>query len=122
MNREALRTLHSHWKGDVTMKEKKIGARLCELRKRNAYTQKELAARLGVHITTVKNWECGSCYPDAKNICALAELYHVSADTLLGREHADYIPLNGLTEQERKQIICIVQAYMDYLPRTALKR
>lgn len=70
-----------------------FGSRLCQLRKKNGITQRDLAQKLGVHITTIKNWEGGNCYPDAKNICALADLLHVSADSLLGREEGDTVSL-----------------------------
>lgn len=43
-----------------------IGTILCQLRKRNSLTQRELAKRLGVHITTIKNRKGDNCYPDAK--------------------------------------------------------
>jgi len=34
-----------------------FGSRLCQLRKKNGITQRDLAQKLGVHITTIKNWE-----------------------------------------------------------------
>ena len=98
------------------MKDATIGTILCQLRKRNAMTQKELAKKLSVHITTIKNWEGDNCYPDAKNICALADLFHVTTDFMLGREHMEIISLEGLTVAERKQLLHIVQAYIDTIP------
>ena len=93
-----------------------MGSVLCQLRKKNAMTQKELAAKLNVHLTTIKNWESSSCLPDAKNICALADLYHVTTDYLLGRQYGETISLEGLAAGERKQLLHIVQAYIDTLP------
>lgn len=98
------------------MKDVSIGTILCDLRKRNAMTQKELAKKLNVHITTIKNWESDSCYPDAKNICSLADLFHVTTDFLLGRDNSEVISLQGLTPAERKQLLHIVQAYIDAKP------
>ena len=63
---------------------------LFQLRRKNSMTQKELSQILQVHITTVKKWEGGSCYPDAKNICALADIFHVTTDYLLGLESDRY--------------------------------
>ena len=82
-----------------------IGSVLCSLRKQNVMTQKELAKNLSVHITTIKNWESGNCYPDAKNVCALADLFHVTTDYLLGREPSETISLEGLAPGERKQLL-----------------
>lgn len=73
-----------------------FGKRLCELRKGNAWTQRELANRLGVHITTIKNWESNNCSPDAKNICALADLFHITTDSLLGRDKGETISIPAL--------------------------
>lgn len=87
--------------------------RLCELRKGNAWTQKDLAGKLGVHITTIKNWESDNCSPDAKNICALADLFHVTTDSLLGRDEIEMINIPELTGRERKQLFSIIQAYID---------
>ena len=78
-----------------------FGMRLCDLRKQNAWTQKELAGKLGVYITTIKNWENDSCSPDAKNICALADFFHVTTDSLLGRENVETINIPELTMRER---------------------
>lgn len=88
---------------------------LFQLRRKNSMTQKELSQILQVHITTVKKWEGGSCYPDAKNICALADIFHVTTDYLLGRASDEIISLDNLKPIERRQILHIVQAYMDSL-------
>ena len=84
-------------------------------------TQRELAKRLNIHITTVKNWESAACIPDAKNLCALSDLFHVSTDFLLGREHSDTISLEGLTPAQRRQVIHLVQAYIDTIPENPSK-
>lgn len=94
-------------------RESSFGVRLSELRKRNAMTQRDLAGKLNVHITTIKNWESDSCSPDAKNISALADLFHVTTDSLLGREDFETIALPELTTPERKQIFQMIQAYLD---------
>lgn len=44
----------------------------------------QAAARLEVSITTLMNWETGKTKPKAQNIKAMAELYNVSADYLIG--------------------------------------
>lgn len=93
--------------------ETSFGSRLCQLRKKNGITQRDLAQRLGVHITTIKNWECGNCYPDAKNICALADLLHVSADSLLGREEGDTVSLAEAPPALRKVIRQVIQVLID---------
>ena len=99
------------------MTDLSFGEILQDLRKIKSMSQSDLAKQLNIHITTVKNWESSACLPDAKNLCALADLFNVTTDRLLGRDHADIITLDDLNSAERKQVIHIVQAYIDTLPR-----
>lgn len=93
--------------------ETSLSFRLCQLRKKNGITQRELAQRLNVHITTIKNWESGSCSPDAKNICALADLLRVSTDCLLGREEGEIVSLAAVPPAIRKIIRQVIQLLID---------
>lgn len=102
------------------MKEKpnqdSFSYRLRQLRKKQNLTQQGLADKLNVHVTTVKNWENCCCLSDVENVCIIADALHVTTDYLLGREENERIPLEGLTERERKQLFQIIQAYIDGLP------
>ncbi len=68
--------------------------RLADLRKQHGYSQEELAAKLGVSRQAVSKWECGESSPDTDNIIALAQLYGMSIDDLLG---------NPVKKEEEKQ-------------------
>lgn len=59
--------------------------RLRALRKLMGLTQKDAADRLELGQTTVANYENGTRVPDLKTISALADLYGVTVDYLLGR-------------------------------------
>lgn len=96
--------------------ENSFGSVLSFLRKKHGLTQKELAKRLNVHVTTVKNWEGNTCSPDVKNLCILADLFHVTTDYLLGREKGDRISLACLDPDERRQLLQMVQDYIDLRP------
>ncbi len=61
-----------------------IANRLAELRKQHGYNQEELAEKLGVSRQAVSKWECGESSPDTDNLIALAKVYDVSLDELLG--------------------------------------
>ncbi len=61
-----------------------IANRLAELRKEHGYSQEELAAELGVSRQAISKWECGESSPDTDNLIALAKVYNVSLDELLG--------------------------------------
>ena len=55
-------------------------------RKRAGYSQKEVAQILHVTASAVSSWESGRYIPDPSNLSALADLYKVSVDILLGRQ------------------------------------
>lgn len=66
-----------------------FGSVLSRLRKKHGLTQRELAIRLNVHVTT---------------------------DYLLGREKGDRISLECLDPDERRQLLQMIQAYIDSRP------
>lgn len=52
-------------------------------RKRNGYTQEQIAERLGVSRQAVAKWERGESLPDIENVIALADIYEVTVDSLV---------------------------------------
>mgnify|MGYP001081476259 CR=1 FL=1 len=62
----------------------KTANRLYELRKQHGYSQDELAEMLNVSRQAVSKWERSESSPDTDNLIALARLYGVSLDELLG--------------------------------------
>jgi transcriptional regulator with XRE-family HTH domain len=61
-----------------------IGAIIKDLRRKQKYTQEQLAAYLGVTAQAISRWESGACYPDMESLPRLAAFFGVSADVLLG--------------------------------------
>ncbi len=57
-----------------------------KFRKRAGYSQKEVAEILHVTQGAVSSWEAGRWEPDQQNLSALADLYGISTDALLGRQ------------------------------------
>ena len=57
-----------------------------KFRKRAGYSQKEVAEILHITQGAVSSWESGRWEPDQQNLSALADLYGVSTDALLGRQ------------------------------------
>ena len=62
--------------------------RLKQLRKAAGYTQATLSAEMGVSQQAVGKWEQGKSSPAPETLAALARLFHVSMDDLMGRESA----------------------------------
>lgn len=57
--------------------------KLKELRETKGYTQRDLAKRLNVSVSSVGMWESTSQIPTAKKLIEIASLFNVSVDTLL---------------------------------------
>ena len=64
----------------------KTANRLQQLRKESGYSQDALAEKLGLSRQAISKWERGESSPDTDNLIALAELYHMTLDQLLGGE------------------------------------
>lgn len=61
-----------------------VSSQIKTLRLRKGMTQKELADYLYKGESTVRMWELGKSEPDIQAIIAMAELFSISTDTLLG--------------------------------------
>ena len=70
---------------------------LISLRKRAGLTQEQLAEKIGVSRQAIANWEKGESMPDITKCIALADLYEVSVDDLVGHSDnsANLIPPKG---------------------------
>lgn len=60
-----------------------IAERIMTLRKKEGWSQEELAERLGVSRQSVSKWESGASVPDINRILELSEIFDVSTDYLL---------------------------------------
>ncbi len=60
--------------------------RLRECRQLAHMSQEKAAEVLGVSGRTISNYERGKRYPDSRVLNAMADLYGVSADQLMGRK------------------------------------
>ena len=84
-----------------------LADKIIENRKKNGWSQEELAEKLGVSRQSVSKWEGAQAIPDIKKILLMADLFNVSTDYLLkddieAEEHAEIVPVdNGLEEQTR---------------------
>ncbi len=66
-----------------------LADKITENRKKNGWSQEELAQRLGVSRQSVSKWESAQAVPDMKKIVQMSELFGVSTDYLLKDEIED---------------------------------
>lgn len=85
-----------------------IGERLKKLRKAKHLTQKQVAERLGIAVSTLSGYELEEKHPSYSILMKLARLYNVSIDYLVGMTEMRNIDVSGLSEQEIKTISDIV--------------
>ena len=67
----------------------KFGDKLYELRKKNGYSQEELADKLGVSRQSVSKWESNATYPETDKIIQIANLFDCSMDDLINDKVVD---------------------------------
>lgn len=60
-----------------------LSEKILQLRKKNSWSQEELAEKVNVSRQAVSRWEGGTALPDAVNILQLSRLFGVTADYLL---------------------------------------
>lgn len=60
--------------------------RLVQIRRGSGMTQESVAARLGISRQALSKWETGEALPSTANLIALADIYRVSVDQLVGHQ------------------------------------
>ncbi|MCM1113775.1 MAG: helix-turn-helix domain-containing protein [Muribaculum sp.] len=73
------------------------------LRKRNGWSQEDLAERLDISRQSVSKWESGASIPDLDKIIKLSSLFGVSTDYLLKEENEALDAEEGLVSEEREE-------------------
>lgn len=63
-----------------------LADKIIELRKKNGWSQEELADKLGVSRQAVSKWESAQAVPDMNRVLKLSEIFGVSTDLLLKDE------------------------------------
>ena len=76
-----------------------MAVRLRELRARRDLTQDQVAVEIDCHESAVSRWESGSRLPSCLDVLALAQLYGVSCDYLLGNREQVVAPGAALLDQ-----------------------
>ena len=80
---------------------KEFGSRIKELRKQRKWTQKELAAKLGIRFSHLNKYESGLHAPPMEKLVLLAELFNTTVDYLLTGDRSDERPLHNLRLMDR---------------------
>lgn len=87
--------------------------RIKQLREQTGYSQAQLAKRLDVTRSSVNAWEMGLSMPTTQYVVALANLFRVSADYLLGLTASSSIVLDGYTQEEIELLYKLIRYFDD---------
>lgn len=77
-----------------------IGKKIKELRKKNKYTQKELAEKVGVTKSTIAAYENDSRLPSYDVLIKIADIFRTSLDSLLLNRSENTIDITGLNPDQ----------------------
>lgn len=79
-----------------------LADKIIYLRKKNGWSQEELAEKLGVSAQAVSKWENDVSCPDIMLLPEISKLFGVTVDALLGCE--PQMPVQLVPKEERKKI------------------
>jgi transcriptional regulator with XRE-family HTH domain len=85
-----------------------FGKRLASLRKQKRWTQEEVAEKLKVSGQAVSKWENDASFPDLDMVVAIADLFQVSTDYLLGKVAAPVVSVSKQTTDLSK-LVCKIK-------------
>ena len=102
-----------------------LADKIIENRKKNGWSQEELADKLGVSRQSVSKWEGAQAVPDMKKIIQMSEVFGVSTDYLL-RDDIEEPKLpevapvdNGLEETVREVSLEEANAFLEHNEKAA---
>lgn len=100
-----------------------LSEKITELRKKNGWSQEELAERLDVSRQAVSKWESAQSVPDLNRVLQLAEVFGVSTDYLLKDDMGEPAAEEPLPEDTgrtlRKVSLAEAQDYLRYRGKCA---
>ena len=68
-----------------------LADKIIEERKKNGWSQEELASKLGVSRQAVSKWESSGSIPDLQRILQMSELFGVTTDYLLKEDRKSVV-------------------------------
>ena len=93
----------------------KFGDKLIELRKKNGYSQEELAEKLGVSRQSVSKWESNNTYPETDKIIQIANLFECSMDDLINDKITD---IDSTLRKNKSNINTVWNSLLSFITRT----
>lgn len=83
----------------------KLEEKLQLLRKKNGYSQEQLADKIGIARQTISKWENGQAMPELNGLISLSEFYGVTIDNIVKEDDECNIMLDNDTNVEIHHLI-----------------
>jgi transcriptional regulator with XRE-family HTH domain len=83
-----------------------FGQRLTNLRKQHNMTQNDIAQKLNISYQAVSKWENDITSPDIDSLIALADIFEISVDELLGRKQEEKV---NVESKDFNHLICTIE-------------
>ena len=92
-----------------------LADKIIDLRKKNGWSQEELAEKLGVSRQSISKWESAQSVPDMNRILAMSRLFGVTTDYLLKDELVpeDAAPASGTVQNAGTEDLPLRQVSME---------
>jgi transcriptional regulator with XRE-family HTH domain len=87
-----------------------LADKILELRKREGWSQEELAEKLGTSRQSVSKWEGAMSIPDMDKIVKMSALFGVSTDYLLKDEITEPVPGQGDADDNLRRTVTLEEA------------
>ena len=93
-----------------------LADKIIELRKKNGWSQEELAEKLGVSRQSISKWEGAQAIPDLDRIITMSQIFGVSTDVLLkdDMEISAATPIGADLDEPAVRVVTVEEA-SDYL-------
>lgn len=102
-----------------------LADKIMNLRKKNGWSQEELAMQLNVSRQSVSKWESAASIPDLDKIIKLSQIFGVSTDYLLkdNLEEDPQSPVLDMYEEEQLASVSLEEAntYMDKVEKLSVR-
>ena len=98
-----------------------LADKIVQLRKKNGWSQEELAAQLNVSQQAVSKWEGAQSVPDLDRILQMSALFGVTTDYLLKDELEAEEPTSGEVSELRRVGLEEANAYLAWRERASLR-
>ncbi len=100
-----------------------LAEKIMNLRKKNGWSQEELAEQLNVSRQSVSKWESGASIPDLERIIAMSKLFGVSTDYLIKEDQEQEDPTVSVDVYEAPECKSVsveeANSFMDICRQTA---